>query len=437
MPVTLSLSVYVPESNLKPGRAHHSRSLDNSATPHRIAKTQQHVLSARAASGSEADTIVVGKNKKPSRYRFLKDDTADVIIPLSTRQSNDSSLFSVGGSDGSTPTAMSSGVTSVTVPVNAYSALVEVYASGTAQEEFWYTSIPDETYDTISPSIAANLGLFPRGPFREVQLLVDGKLAGFALPYATIFTGGINPLMWRPQASHGAWDQYTYYVDLTPFLGGLTDGKAHDLQLRVVSAEKNGTIDASWFVSGNVQVKLDQSKKRTTGNIIRYQVQELPAYSFQTKSSVNGDVSGNGTFNATVQSRYPRTLAIDATVKAGSEIIPRLVTWSQSYTYSNVDQSGPTFQYINQTASGQSISTHQGIPFLSNKYSFPLNVGQIVSQDFLNTTVYHEYNQQMGVSDSKYWLPKSMTIKNVQQAEANSIIVNNQIQNGTGSTSSQ
>ena len=28
-------------------------------------------------------------------------------------------------------------------------------------------------------------------------------------------------------------------------------------------------------------------------------------------------------------------------------------------------------------------------------------------------------------------------IKNVQQAEANSIIVNNQIQNGTGSTSSQ
>lgn len=35
------------------------------------------------------------------------------------------------------------------------------------------------------------------GPFREVRLLVDGQVAGVAFPYAVIFTGGINPSVWR------------------------------------------------------------------------------------------------------------------------------------------------------------------------------------------------------------------------------------------------
>jgi hypothetical protein len=35
------------------------------------------------------------------------------------------------------------------------------------------------------------------GPFREVRLLVDGQVAGVAFPYAVIFTGGINPAVWR------------------------------------------------------------------------------------------------------------------------------------------------------------------------------------------------------------------------------------------------
>lgn len=51
-------------------------------------------------------------------------------------------------------------------------------------------------------------------------------------------------------AAYGAFDQPTYYVDITPFVGTLTDDKEHEFRLRVVSAEKNQTIDASWFVSG-------------------------------------------------------------------------------------------------------------------------------------------------------------------------------------------
>lgn len=38
---------------------------------------------------------------------------------------------------------------------------------------------------------------FGRGPFREVRLLVDGMVAGIAIPYAVFFTGAQVPPAWR------------------------------------------------------------------------------------------------------------------------------------------------------------------------------------------------------------------------------------------------
>lgn len=96
----------------------------------------------------------------------------------------------------------------ISLPRTTQWALVEVYASGTAGDEFWYTGAPDSVVDKAPKEV----GLTPRGPYREVQVKVDGMLAGIASPYAVIFTGGISPLMWRPQV----------YVDasLPPDLAG-------------------------------------------------------------------------------------------------------------------------------------------------------------------------------------------------------------------------
>lgn len=54
-----------------------------------------------------------------------------------------------------------------------------------------YTNVPNQF-----------LGVFPNGtigegPFREVRVLVDGRVAGVAFPYAVVFTGGIVPTAWR------------------------------------------------------------------------------------------------------------------------------------------------------------------------------------------------------------------------------------------------
>lgn len=180
------------------------------------------------------------KKVKDDKHRLT---APNVILPLSKRSASSASIFSVGGSGGS-----DDGVTSLKFPHNSAKPLVEIYASGTATEEFWYTNTPDKFVPDFSNPAAE--GIIGHGPFREVQLLIDGMLAGIAFPYAVVFTGGINPLLWRPQASFGAFDQPTYLIDITPFLGTLTDDKEHEFQLQVVSGEKNHTINRSWFISG-------------------------------------------------------------------------------------------------------------------------------------------------------------------------------------------
>ena len=399
--VTLSMSVYVPQSASMRRRKQISIRADQTAT----------------FGGSSS--------------RFLKDRTADVIVPLSTRSSTSNSLFTVGGSNSDT-----AGTTKVTLPNNARKALVEITASGTAQDEFWYTSVPDQVYNQVDPIDAANFGLYPRGPFREVQLLIDGKLAGFVLPYAVIFTGGINPLLWRPESSYGAWDQPAYYIDVTPWLGALSDGATHDFQLRTVSAEKTGAIDSSWFVSGNLQLSLDPSGKQTKGKILKYEAEELPASVFDISGSVVGDITTNGTLTATVRTKRPRTLRIVSELSTGGSILPQLITWTQSYTFSNTQVETAAVDTINQTASGSNTATHGAQLFIGQQVDYPLNVKLSSDATTLNATVDHAYHStwNSAITEGSFWLPNRVQVDTTQNAGANSILSNGGIAGGNGTT---
>lgn len=73
----------------------------------------------------------------------------------------------------------------------------ELFASGNGQEEFWYFDPVNGFYSHPYAGTA-----YGNGPFREVRLLIDGKLAGVAFPYAVIFTGGIIPAAWRLVLHH-------------------------------------------------------------------------------------------------------------------------------------------------------------------------------------------------------------------------------------------
>ncbi|KAJ8489682.1 hypothetical protein ONZ45_g13482 [Pleurotus djamor] len=277
---------------------------------------------------------------------------ADTILPLSTF-ANDT------GNDASVPPGFS---INVTVPQNAVEIYAELYASGNGNEEFWYFNVPNQFLGDLPDGFA--LG---QGPFREVRLLVDGQVAGVAFPYATIFTGGIVPTAWRPITSYGALDLPTYFLDLTPFVPILTDGKPHTFTIDVASAEPNRGTLQNWFVSGLLQVVTDPSGKPSTGRITSYSADPFAVVSNTATPRDNGDLSI--TVTAT------RKIHIEAEVTSGSGKTSHVVV-SQDLRYSNVQtyQNNFNIQDVFQIASGNVLSTHNGHKTVVDTFSYPLGI---------------------------------------------------------------
>jgi hypothetical protein len=143
-----------------------------------------------------------------------------------------------------------------------------VLASGNGQEEFWYTNVPSTNINTF-PS---NPGwLYGFSPFREIQLFIDGQLAGVNWPFPLLFTGGVDPGLWRPIVGIGAYDLPSFEIDVTPWLGALCDGKSHTFEINVVGYDEQiggiGDVGENWYVSGAVFVWLDGNSNQTTGTV--------------------------------------------------------------------------------------------------------------------------------------------------------------------------
>ncbi len=110
-------------------------------------------------------------------------------------------------------------------------------------------------------------------PFREVQLYLDGFLAGVEWPFPVIFTGGVVPSLHRPIVGLQAFDLREQEIDITPWLPVLCDGKEHTFTIRVVGVEDDGissaslsqSVSDSWHVTGKIFVWLDAEGSVTTG----------------------------------------------------------------------------------------------------------------------------------------------------------------------------
>jgi len=111
-------------------------------------------------------------------------------------------------------------------------AHIDLYASGHACEEFWYTNPPD--------SIAKKYGMCGGGSTRILQLSIDGRVAGVQPPFPVIYTGGINPLLWRPQTGIYSFNIPPYFFDISPFLERLQDGKPHMFDVKVLGNSDKG-----------------------------------------------------------------------------------------------------------------------------------------------------------------------------------------------------
>ncbi|MFF5022960.1 peptide-N4-asparagine amidase [Streptomyces collinus] len=148
--------------------------------------------------------------------------------------------------------------TTLTTPRNSERVVAEVYATGSGGgcEEFWYLTVADPA----SYSCKAD-----HGPYREVQIKVDGRLAGIAAPFPNVWTGGwSNPFLWYVVPAPGAFDVRPVQYDLTPFAGLLNDGRPHRVEVSVVGVPAG---QSGWSVPVDVLVWQDAHRARVTGGL--------------------------------------------------------------------------------------------------------------------------------------------------------------------------
>lgn len=246
--------------------------------------------------------------------KFPRVPVADLIVPLSNLSPNKKNFFTIDNDVG--------GTTIITLPRTTQQAFIEVYASGNSAEEFWYLNTPDEALHLFpDPSVVAG-----KGPFREVQILIDGQLAGVVWPYPVIYTGGITPTNWRPLTAYGAYDQPSYFIDATPFVPLLADGKTHNITLRVQGQGiQTPSINSNWFVSGSVHVRT--GRKPVSGRVTKYQVQSAP----NPVTRVGAYGAANETVWATVVANRSILIESELVGDEGS----RVVRFEQKLGYTN------------------------------------------------------------------------------------------------------
>jgi hypothetical protein len=170
----------------------------------------------------------------------------DQVIPISQTATNEGWKYLFSPTDRAE--------TTTTFPTNLTRAYAEVYTTGHSCDEFWFGNQPDDW---------ANANGFCGGTaFREIQVLVDGHLAGVAWPFNIVYTGGINPFLWRPIPGINAFNIPAYVVDLTPFVGVLGDGAPHTVSIQVANNSQY------WLTDANLLLFQTADGRPTSGSLI-------------------------------------------------------------------------------------------------------------------------------------------------------------------------
>jgi hypothetical protein len=172
--------------------------------------------------------------------------TADFVLPLASDPTGGTAFLS-----NSTSTLTKT----FALPTNVERAFIDVVAESQAGDEFWYTCVPDD--------VAGELQSCGGGAFRESQVTIDGTPAGVAPVYPWIYTGGIDPLLWRPIPGVQTLNFAPYRVDLTPFASVLSNGQPHQVAVSVFGANNGFSTTATLLVFQ------DHGSNQVTGEVTR------------------------------------------------------------------------------------------------------------------------------------------------------------------------
>lgn len=265
----------------------------------------------------------------------------DVIVPVS-KSATSYGWFTVEPSSAATG---SNGL-NVSIPTNTAELFLELFLSHHQCDEFYYANPPD--------SYAALVDACGGGPFREVQVLVNGALAGIVWPFPLLFTGGLNPYLWRPIVALGAFDAPTYVLNLTPFLGAFIDGQPHN----VTFAVSHG-IDF-WPIDGNLLAYVDAATTQTLVEPLTLEIEDSiePASSSTNSSGLNGEFFVAAAREWSVQTRV-------TTVTGGAKVysLHQSLSFANEQVYS---ADGYNESFSNHVSVSTSLSVTRGNSTESN-----------------------------------------------------------------------
>lgn len=152
----------------------------------------------------------------------------------------------------------------------------EVFTSGHgSKEEVWW----------VGPIACSS-------SYREMGLYVDGRRAGLAPLYPTMYTGTLGPERWRPIPGLRAFHLRPYRLDLTPFVGLLTDGRTHTVAVRLYGQDSLcASAGGGWLTDVNL---LGWVNHRSTGRTL----------GALRSASLTGDSRASGKNQISAQRRF-------------------------------------------------------------------------------------------------------------------------------------
>ncbi|KAF8100320.1 hypothetical protein N665_0227s0052 [Sinapis alba] len=348
---------------------------------------------------------------------YYSSPQADMIMPISRNLPlNDGLWFEILSLDDSKYKEFK-------IPRNVYRAVLEVYVSFHENDEFWYGNLPNDflTANNLSTTAAGN------GPFREVVVTLDGKVAGAVWPFPVVFTGGINPLLWRPVTAIGSFDLPSYDIEITPFLGSLLDGEAHELGFSVTNALN------VWYVDANLHLWLDHEKEIVEGKVLEVSRSSLEITSVSDFKGLNG--------NFTTEAK--RLISLTGLVKSSHGDI--VTTSHQEFRYVNKMVLGKdgNMQIIDQLIQGDdrvhakkgsrqiySAKSIKSFPFYL--YSDSLEKQNNTSLEVANVTM--GFNEERSESDNGLMRTFKSKLENKQEGQGVMVVKNNLVVNGYGGT---
>lgn len=275
---------------------------------------------------------------------------ASLILPISAERSSDDqgSAFQYPAQDASAK---------LTFPKNVVRAVATISATGQSNEEFWWANVGSKTANSSDPHQVDDT------PFREVQLHIDGQLAGLLWPFPVIFTGGIAPSLHRPMVGLQAFDLLENEIDISPWLGLLCDGKEHEFQIKVVG-EYDRTVDSYWLLTGKVFVWLDAGNHQTRGAAPKVKIIDSK-YNMTNHNLGPGMVYGQ---------KVSRQIKITSKIETEGNARPSAVTWYQRFSMVNNGQitNNGSYQLVDGWYEGESGADLDGVSNFYNGFTYPI-----------------------------------------------------------------